>query len=123
MRRIVFILSIVCAILSGWTSALGQAQQLGGSNPNHGLHATGQSGHAAHGTMVQHAACDTDAEQCGKRAGHPMVCAACYAIPAENLLSPHPAIKNRGVPPALQASLDETPLEPQFPPPRTSFLL
>ncbi|MDQ0319296.1 hypothetical protein QO002_001434 [Pararhizobium capsulatum DSM 1112] len=126
MRSAVLVLSVLCAILSGWTSALGQTQDLGLRSAGHAQAMHAQGGHDGHGLSQNMAQCDDSSRSCDKKtdhATHPLLCAACYAISVEDPLLQRPTVENRRIAPALQASLRETPVKPRFPPPKSPLFL
>ncbi|WP_156386878.1 MULTISPECIES: hypothetical protein [unclassified Rhizobium] len=120
MRAIVLMLCFLCAALSGWTSALGQTQHLAALKTENAavMQHAAHAGHAA-ATPVQ--SCGEKASPCGKsgQPGHPLLCAACYAIFIDDPVIERHGIENGRIAPALEAHLIGRALKPRFPPPRS----
>ncbi|KQS77275.1 hypothetical protein ASG25_04505 [Rhizobium sp. Leaf384] len=128
MRALLLALSLLCAILSGWTSAVAQAQGLA-----HGVH-----GHVQGTTLIAQGAgvaapavslgdddrhsgpcdCAHGCHTSGKGA-HPMLCSACFALEIEADHGKRPALPAQGIRPALDRPLIAFFQTPTPPPPRS----
>lgn len=113
MRIAILTLALFCALISGWTAALAQVQDLGGSTISH--HESAVTHHPA---TADHACKDASCSPQPKMV-HPMSCSACFAV----ILDAHgidrvelPAGRVR---PALQRPMLAAILKPRFPPPKT----
>lgn len=115
MRIAILALAVFCALISGWTAALAQVQD---------LNAAGHYGMAAPHQTVSADVSDhtcTAAKACSHQSKmvHPISCSACFAV----VLDAH-SIDRAGLPaatvrPALQKPMLATVLKPRFPPPKT----
>ena len=111
-----FALAVVCAILSGWTSAVAQARDEGmvaAHHPYHGLHVAGQE-QADHET----GRLPSDCGHAGKCL-HPMLCAACFAVQvtAEGLT--RRLAERSAILPLVDLPLVSNAPQPTSPPPKT----
>lgn len=113
MRAFILALAVLCAILSGWTSAVAQAQGL--------AHRDGLAvAHAAHGDVHR----PSDASDCAggcphpAKGAHPMLCSACFALEvAAGDLGRLPVPVQR-LRPAVERPLIASAPQPAAPPPR-----
>ncbi|MEA3535818.1 hypothetical protein [Rhizobium sp. CC-YZS058] len=114
MRRFALALAVLCAILSGWMPAL--AQLPGHEGGAHSHHATGEGHHGAQG----HAAAGQPAcRDCsGHRTTHPMLCAACFAVQAEETAAPVPPAYRPIFPRPCETTLAARAPAPRVPPPK-----
>ena len=120
MRAIVLMLCFLCAALSGWTSALGQTQHLATMKTENSA-VMQHAAHVGHAVAMPVQSCAEKASHCGKsgQQGHPLLCAACYAISIDNPVIEGHTLENGRIAPALEAHLIGQPLKPRFPPPRS----
>jgi hypothetical protein len=119
MRIAIFTLAVFCALISGWTAALAQVQDLGGNAIGH------------HGQTATHRAVAADAGGPGCTAAqtcfhqqkmvHPIACSACFAVVLDTAGIDRVELPVGTVPPALQTPMLATILKPRFPPPKTSL--
>ncbi|CZT34320.1 hypothetical protein [Rhizobium sp. 9140] len=117
MRAFILALAIFCGILSGWTSAVAQAQDLA-----HGK--TVVAAHGAHGDDIGGSSGSSDcAGACHDpvKTSHPMLCSACFALEVEagDLgRLPGPVQRLR---PAAELPLTASTPKPAAPPPKTAL--
>ncbi len=123
MRFAVIILAVFCALISGWTAALAQVQDIGVMNKNVAMH----HAPAAHATPAAstNLACPPGDKTCSHhpKVVHPMLCAACVAVMIDDFGFDRDAIEAGTILPALQKPLLATSIKPQFPPPKLCILL
>jgi hypothetical protein len=117
MRIVILTLALFCALISGWTAALAQVQDLGGN-------AMGQHGKAAtHHAVAANSGDSTcmDASSCSHqpKTVHPISCSACFAVVLDAPGIDRIELPAGDVRPALQKPLLATILKPRFPPPKT----
>ncbi|HTO33662.1 MAG TPA: hypothetical protein VL202_21195 [Pararhizobium sp.] len=123
MRYALVILAVFCALISGWTPALAQVQDLDGMNMGgavrhgSGVHATQASSADIH--------CPPQSKACAHhpKMVHPLLCAACFAVVIDAFGLERDAIDAGTVPPALQTPLLAASIKPRFPPPKSFVLL
>lgn len=131
MRHFALALAIFCAMLSGWMPALAQLPgHAAGAHSHHvamataSLHPVMAGAHAGHddGGQAQAGQPSPCREGCGNhRPTHPMLCAACFAIEAEEAMPdvlplPRPAFAL----PRATALVAQAPA-PRVPPPKSAL--
>ncbi|WP_438749943.1 hypothetical protein [Pararhizobium sp. O133] len=123
MRHALVILAVFCALISGWTPALAQVQDLGGMNMNGAMH-HGSAVHAIPATSAD-VHCPPESKACAHhpKMVHPLLCAACFAVLTDASGLERDAIDAGTVLPALQKPLLATSIKPRFPPPKAFVLL
>jgi hypothetical protein len=107
MRTVMFALAVVCAILSGWTSAIAQVQM------------AGLSPHASHHEAAERETLPKP-NGCGHagKCVHPMLCAACFAVAVTAPGLGRPLAERLTIPPLVDLPLVSTTLQPRSPPPK-----
>jgi len=122
MRIAILTLAVFCALISGWTAALAQVQDLGGAAVMH--HAGMAAGHAMAAEVGQdnHPPC-TAAQPCNDhpKAVHPLLCAACFAVVLDAHGLDRIALPAGTIHPVPQKPMQATALKPRFPPPKASL--
>jgi hypothetical protein len=118
MRAAILILTLFCALISGWTASLARVQDLGGMLATHQMSA--RSGHAMHASANRDE-CVAETKSCKHhpQTVHPLLCAACFAVVLDTHDLARDELANSTIRPRPQKPLHPTALEPQFPPPKT----
>jgi hypothetical protein len=119
MRIAILTLALFCALISGWTAALAQVQDLNGNATGH------------HGMATTHQAVLADAsnhtcatvKSCSHQPAmvHPISCSACFAVILDAHSIDRAELPAAAVLPALQKPMLATALKPRFPPPKISL--
>jgi hypothetical protein len=123
MRFSFIILAIFCALISGWTAALAQVQDIGVMSNGAVMH-HGPAAHAQHAASAD-IACSPEDKGCSHhpKVVHPTLCAACVAVMIDDFAFDRDAIEAGTVLPARQKPLLATSIKPRFPPPKPFVLL
>ncbi len=119
MRITAFVLMFVCTLLIGWMPVLAQTQGMPAVQSGyHDMQAT--RGHADASDHQHHSDCAPPANGCGNshKMVHPMLCAACFALPVSGFPPERIAMeRSRPASPSVQA-LVAVSLQPVSPPPK-----
>ncbi|TCM55898.1 hypothetical protein C8J36_103264 [Rhizobium sp. PP-F2F-G48] len=116
MRAFVLALSVLCAILSGWTSAMAQAQGLAHGDGIAGSHAVHDDGNRHSGSPDCPSGCHAST-----KGTHPMLCSACFALEVEAGDIGRLALAPQRLRPAVELPLIALTPEPAAPPPRSAL--
>lgn len=120
MRAFILILTVFCALISGWTASLARVQEIGAVTTIHQAGMSAGHGASAHSGKDQ---CEADAKDCNRHAQpvHPLLCAACFAVVLDTHGLDREELPASTIRPRLQRPMRAIALEPQFPPPKTSL--
>jgi hypothetical protein len=105
-----FALAIVCAILSGWTSAVAQAQDHPSRLSLHDGHGTSHADHP-------HGAASPRCTHAGKCL-HPMLCSACFAVQVMASGIERGPVERTAIRPLADLPLTSLTPQPAPPPPK-----
>ncbi|WP_147272154.1 hypothetical protein [Phyllobacterium salinisoli] len=112
MRRFIILIAVLGALVSGWLPALSATFDIGGGHTMSGT----ETAHSLHRGSHEHGSRQSDERK--DAAVHPMLCAACFALPAES----GPALRKVAPVSAYGAALAQplagTVPSPLSPPPR-----
>lgn len=113
MRPFILALAVLCAILSGWTSAVAQAQGL--------AHRDGIA--VAHDAVSSHSEAPACASGCPHPAkgAHPMLCSACFALEVAASDLGRLAVPVQRVRPVAELPLVASAPQPAAPPPKAAL--
>jgi hypothetical protein len=119
MRIAILILAMFCALISGWTAALAQVQDLNGNAAGH--HRMTATHHVVSADAGDHT-CAT-AKTCSHqpKTVHPISCSACFAVILDAHGIDRIELPTGTILPALQKPMLATVLKPRFPPPKSSL--
>ncbi|SER96463.1 hypothetical protein SAMN03159406_01785 [Rhizobium sp. NFR03] len=114
MRAFILALAMLCGILSGWTSAVAQAQDLAHGNAI-------VVSHAAHGGDVVGSQDCASACHHPVKSSHPMLCSACFALEVEPVDLGRLSGPVQRLRPTAELPLIASTPQPAAPPPKTDL--
>jgi hypothetical protein len=117
MRIAILTLAVFCALISGWTAALAQVQDLGGNAMGH--HGKITTHHAVSANAGDHVCVAAKSCSHQQKMVHPISCSACFAVVLNTYGIDRIELPAGTILPALQKPMLATILKPRFPPPKT----